>query len=711
MAFSNDSIPQELRNLKQWVCWKYEQRGESKPTKIPLTIGGYHASSTDPGDWYTFNVACKFASKFEGIGFVFSHDDPYLGIDLDNCFATPGELKPWAELIMAEFDGTYAEISPSGNGIKLICIAENPLDRGRKILIDDGGVEMYNQGRFFTITGNVWDDSEPTEKQNSVDWLVSKHFSENDKPFCDNTKPVMLIDKVERAKRYLDKMEPAISGSKGHDACIRAACKMVLGFDLDTETAFSLLSNGYNSRCQPPWSEKELRHKVESADSFTTERGYLLSVPRFEIDSPLGVDLTSFDLDEKSDGVRPHLNPADLVPDGLLGEMVEWIRKGARFDQPEITLATVIAFGGMILGRRVRGKDDTRPNIFCLSIAESGTGKNHPRQSIKRIMQASGIGIPPEGSASPTGIIRALESNPSMVLQIDEAGLVFRAMKNLRSVQAELAAVYSELFTSSNGVFTYRAFADSKNCIEVDQPHLSINGTTTESSLYRGGFNHEDIEQGLFGRFLLFRPLVPDPPEQFDIEVFDIPESITERIRSWWQYEPWPEITGANMQAMATPLIVGMSSESKARYRKYAIQIGEKLSGDDVFAKAIWRRAKEKTNRLALIHACLKDGYRESITIEIDSMDWAIRICNYATRNMVLDAENAIVESEYEEQVKYVMGKIPDTGIENWKLSRRAKKLNPRERQIVISDLLETGMIRIEEVQTGGPPKSIIYAN
>jgi hypothetical protein len=85
-------------------------------------------------------------------------------------------------------------------------------------------------------------------------------------------------DAAERARRYIAKMEPAISGSGGHDATFKVACRLVIGFGLDRETAFGILRDDFNPRCEPPWSEKELLHKVDSAMNEPGERGtFLLS--------------------------------------------------------------------------------------------------------------------------------------------------------------------------------------------------------------------------------------------------------------------------------------------------------------------------------------------------------------------------------------------------------------------------------------------------
>ena len=82
----------------------------------------------------------------------------------------------------------------------------------------------------------------------------------------------------ERIQKYLDRCEPAVSGTHGHDATFRVTCALIHGFGLDPETAFGLLKDFYNPRCEPPWSDTELGHKVRDACNTQPlkERGYLL---------------------------------------------------------------------------------------------------------------------------------------------------------------------------------------------------------------------------------------------------------------------------------------------------------------------------------------------------------------------------------------------------------------------------------------------------
>lgn len=147
-----DGIPAELRERPQWVAWRFVVRdGDGKPTKVPYApAAGRRASSTEPQDWTDLHGAERYrdVAGLDGIGFVFCADDPYAGVDLDHCRDPgTGAIEPWAQEIIDQLD-SYTEVSPSGTGAHIIVRGSLPSGRRRK-----GHVEMYDSGRYFTVTG------------------------------------------------------------------------------------------------------------------------------------------------------------------------------------------------------------------------------------------------------------------------------------------------------------------------------------------------------------------------------------------------------------------------------------------------------------------------------------------------------------------------------------------------------------------------------
>lgn len=172
-------IPEELRERRQFVDWRYEWRqnektGESKWTKVPYQVvagrAARNAKTTDANTWGTFQEAvtllefpCQYPrDEFDGIGYVFAPFDPYFGVDLDRCLTADGEVFEWAIPYLEMLRGSYGEISPSGTGIKFWGRGALPDGKGTKRggLGPDGtgAVEIYDRSRYFTVTGNRWSD-------------------------------------------------------------------------------------------------------------------------------------------------------------------------------------------------------------------------------------------------------------------------------------------------------------------------------------------------------------------------------------------------------------------------------------------------------------------------------------------------------------------------------------------------------------------------
>ena len=151
MKVNLDCLPEELRQRRQWVVWKLEER-DDKLTKVPYIAGGVgNAKSNDLMTWRTFEEAVQAleTGRYNGVGFVFCSADPFVGVDLDDCRdPESGEIAEWAQKIIEGFtDIVLLEVSPSGRGVHLIT----------KGVCKDGvntkSVEVYGQDRFFTVTG------------------------------------------------------------------------------------------------------------------------------------------------------------------------------------------------------------------------------------------------------------------------------------------------------------------------------------------------------------------------------------------------------------------------------------------------------------------------------------------------------------------------------------------------------------------------------
>lgn len=179
-----DNIPIELIEKDNWCVFRKEwQREKNKFTKRPFNANtGQLAKANDPSTWCDFETALSVVDKYDGLGYFF--DGEHYGVDLDNI---PSEIVryqngDYENNILADFIDTltsYAEISPSGKGVHIICKGQLPPGGRRK-----GDIEMYNTGRFFTVTGqrigdykHVFDDD-----MGKINYLHHKYIGEKDIP-------------------------------------------------------------------------------------------------------------------------------------------------------------------------------------------------------------------------------------------------------------------------------------------------------------------------------------------------------------------------------------------------------------------------------------------------------------------------------------------------------------------------------------------------
>ncbi|HEC2192903.1 TPA: DNA primase [Staphylococcus delphini] len=171
-------IPEELKELPNWVLWRAEldnKRNEYK--KVPYSFAGYRASSTNDDSWTVFDPIYKTyeqQNEYNGIGFVLSEQDNYIVLDIDNAIDDNGQLTTDLANDMVQF--TYCEISPSGTGLH--CFFKGQLPSNRKKKRTDLDIELYDKSRFMTVTGESIGQSEISENQSILDNLVERYFKQ-----------------------------------------------------------------------------------------------------------------------------------------------------------------------------------------------------------------------------------------------------------------------------------------------------------------------------------------------------------------------------------------------------------------------------------------------------------------------------------------------------------------------------------------------------
>ncbi len=173
-------IPLALQALDRWVLWRNVQRtgpnGKKSWTKVPFTGTGAHASSTNQATWCSYADAfdAYLVGDYDGFGIVLG--GTLHGIDLDDCRdPATGYLSVLAQETLNKVEG-YAEVSPSGTGIKIFTYTNLDGSRTKK----EAGVELYKDGRYFTVTGHSINGhaSLPLLPQD-LGWMIKRVWDED----------------------------------------------------------------------------------------------------------------------------------------------------------------------------------------------------------------------------------------------------------------------------------------------------------------------------------------------------------------------------------------------------------------------------------------------------------------------------------------------------------------------------------------------------
>lgn len=198
LPFDPGPVPDTLTNRSQWIAWRYQfDTDRDEWTKVPVNVdtGGF-AKSTDPDTWTSFADAVAYhectGTDTDGVGFVVHDGDTVLGLDLDDIRdPDTGDLEPWADDLLDDVS-TYAEVSPSGTGLRLFGLGFVPAV-GNRGDVDDGAghLEMYDSGRYLTVTGQRVDGSPEDVRQVSdeIANIHAEHIAESE-PDREAPKPV-----------------------------------------------------------------------------------------------------------------------------------------------------------------------------------------------------------------------------------------------------------------------------------------------------------------------------------------------------------------------------------------------------------------------------------------------------------------------------------------------------------------------------------------
>lgn len=254
MSNRYENIPNELKNLTQWVCAFAE-------SKVPMrAYANEAASSTNPDTWSDFPTALKAVESkhYDYCGFVFN-DNGLVGIDIDLGYDEDGFITPLAADILKHCK-SYTEKSRSGRGFHILLQGSLPF-KGKNNL---AGVEIYKQSRYFIMTGDTLLYRDIIENQDAIDYVVETYFSgvREEKESSAVGKDRIYIPRWEEpivnGRVKLRPIYPRIpDGSR--NICLTSLAGMLHNLGYSKKDIYNELQYANITACEPPLSNNELK--------------------------------------------------------------------------------------------------------------------------------------------------------------------------------------------------------------------------------------------------------------------------------------------------------------------------------------------------------------------------------------------------------------------------------------------------------------------
>lgn len=240
-----------LQDQHIWVAWNNEGG-----RKIPKSPYGGNARSNDPTTWGTYSEASSIAARngYSGVGVMLT--DGLVGIDLDGAIGDDGKVKPWAQEIIDSMD-SYAEISPSKNGAHILAYADTAQTGAIGRADHRSGIEVYNNGRYFTVTGEQLGDSAISDRTSEIiDFVASRFKGKSAEQKVRESLQNLARDQVQRRANQTMQHNAARDGlryarvSTGAETCTFCTMFASRGFVYKSEQSAGGDGNHYHRGCR-----------------------------------------------------------------------------------------------------------------------------------------------------------------------------------------------------------------------------------------------------------------------------------------------------------------------------------------------------------------------------------------------------------------------------------------------------------------------------
>lgn len=410
---------------------------------------------------------------------------------------------------------------------------------------------------------------------------------------------------------------------------------------------------------------------------------------------------------EKQEKEAPLFPNPGPVPDkllsipGFIDDVVKLSMQSAPYPNRVLSFTGALALLAFLVGRKVQDKRDNRSNIYLIALADSGTGKDHPRKVNFNIAFRAGVaGAIGDAFASGEGLEDALFMHPSMLFQADEFDCIFNTLKYSKDNRAEsINEKLLKFYGASNTIYPLRKKASAKKkdgtvheIAHIVNPNLVLLGTAIPQYFYES-LSRRVLENGLVARCVIVeagkrgeagnpQPITPSDSlirAATYLANLDVNGNLTNEYPKPLIITETPEATAALRE---------VQQECDRRYNFYEAQ-------NEGGAKALWARAHEKVCKLAMLHGISGNVYNPLITEK--SVRWAWKFIDHLTQRMLYMADRYVYENIFDEKCQRAIRKLQEHGgrLPHSKLLRLLHESADSMKKIA-ETLQEKGTVQVE---------------
>lgn len=668
---------------------------------------------------------------------------------------------------------TYSVATPNG-GCHFYFRAKTPVRSRVDVLGRGSGVDIRGAAAFIVappsqIDGRLYRSHMPSAQDESeivvppladlADWsLVAPFLPDNPEPakqqFAGGTfGQAAPPDVIERARRYLAACPPAISGQGGHNATFKIASALANGFRLDLPTALILLGE-WNRRCQPPWTEQELRHKLWDAalrgPPFGKPLGWLRDAnqERNWLVGPID--------GEESDGEGSETDEAEMLdgdadafpyPPGFVGATAYWLELRSEKPFRAFAIVSALAIWSALVGRKVKFENQS-PVLYGVLVAATSNGKDAPLALAREVLQEIGVSsthLAGRLSSWNAGIekLQQVWPHPVVLSLVDEAAGYFGGVagKSDYGLPDFIKAAWSRGLGTLEPQGRTRK-SGSTRLRPIHRPSFSMLLAAQPSSL-GNAVRTEQLEDGLLARALwvvrnTFTPMISEENLWHTRKLADSigGEGILTQGRKLWNWlggadsgfrdiadlESRPdqsdedEELSPRREVWETPVEFTAEPAARAVFSEFSqatqARIQPAAEGKEGPCGFLWGKAAENAKRIALILAAARCGATDGpFTINETEARWSVSFVESTVKAGIEWAKTHMADTPFQRMVNRVLGIIRPTGaggISRRDLNRRLRHSYPTTKvEEALQSLRESGTITEELVPTRGASKMV----